>query len=113
MPAAMKLVGTISGTGAALVGLIVAIPAAWSMLELPEIASRGFVRETVKPIVLVQTTTTTAVDRLVLIQLKQSLYDAQKDPAAQTSPIIRDRIQEIQIEIERTEARVRASGQGR
>jgi aminopeptidase N len=113
----MKLIGTFAGTGAAIAGLIVSVPPAWSSLGLPEAASRAYVLDKldtrVKPLEVAQNTTTAAVDRLVLIQLKQSLYDAQKDPAASTSPIVQERIAEITAEINRTEARVNASGQGR
>lgn len=50
-----------------------------------------------------------AIDRQTLFQLQEYLDRARKDPAAATSAIVRDRIRELEQQIEQTGARIRRS----
>ena len=120
LPATFKLIGTGFGVVGAAATAIVTVPPAWAMLGLPQVAFHSYVDEQIEkaahPLKLAQNQTqqavdrtTASVDRLLLNQAKRDLYEAQKDPAAATSPVVQSRIQDIQDEIRQTQSRVDAA----
>ena len=98
---------TITATATA----IVAVPPAWEAMGLPEAASRAFVtahvQKTIDPmlqteskLLVAQAQTTAALNQILLTQLQSSLYAAQQDSAASTSPIVQQRIADLKRQIE-------------
>ncbi len=90
-------------------GAIVAVPPAWSALGLPEAASKMFVRGQVDPIKLAQADTTKAVYLLTLQQLQSSLYAAELDKAKAPSGTVDARINDLQQQIQQTQAKLNAN----
>src|SRR5579872_2303422 len=100
---------------AAVAGAIVAVPPAWSAMGLPELASKFYVMETVKPIrketkevQLAQAETTRALYQLQLQSLQGSLYAAQQDHDKAPSQTVDQRIQELQQEIQQVQTKLNA-----
>ena len=103
----------ITSTSAAIVGIAtvmttVVVPA-YTYYELPVPASQRFVQHVLTPVELAQNEQRAAIDQLLLFQLYQQLDLASKDPAAATSPIVQQRIREIQQQIADTQARINSS----
>lgn len=91
---------------------ITATGAAWAVLELPVPASKVYVHEYVKPVQMTQAQQAVAIDRFLLFQLQDSLDKARHDPAAATSPVVQERIRELQEQIQQTSARIRKASGG-
>ena len=89
-------------------GTVAAIPPAWSALELPVIATHLFVNHQIEPIRLAQADTTRAVWQLQLQNLQSSLYAAKIDQQKAPSPTVDQRIDALQQEIQRTQAKINA-----
>jgi hypothetical protein len=113
-----KAIVSVCGVIAAISGAVVAIPPAWSTLGLPEVASKTFVNQTLKPIMddnakihLAQATTAQAVNQLLLAQYQAQLYQAQKDKVAAPSPTVDQRIEELQQQIAAIQAKINSQGQ--
>lgn len=104
-----KTVTSIAGTVAAVGGAIVAVPPAWSALELPIMATRVFVGEQVKPLKLAQADTTKAVWQLQLQSLQSSLYAAKIDQQKAPSATVDQRIQDLEQQIQQTQAKINAA----
>ena len=91
---------------AAVAGAVVAVPPAWEAMGLPEVASKVFVSEKIKPIEedskqihLAQAATTKAVYQLTMIQLQNQLYQAMKDKVSAPSPTVDQQIEVLQDQI--------------
>jgi hypothetical protein len=84
---------------------MVIVPA-WSALDLPVPAFKKDLR----PILLTQSQQNVSIDQILLLELYRQLNDAQKDPAAGTSPIVQQRIRDIQAEITKTQDRINRYG---
>jgi hypothetical protein len=93
----------------AIATVILNVPAAWSMLGLPEVASKGYVREQVDPIRSAQADTTKAVYQLSLAQLQSSLYSAERDEATSPSDTVKQRIEELKDQIRQVQTKINAS----
>lgn len=91
---------------AAICGAIVAVPPAYVILEPALPASHYFVRGQIAPLRLAMDKQSTAIDRQTLFQLNEYLARAQADPAASSSPVIQERIDEIKRHIEETTTRI-------
>lgn len=102
---------TIAGGVGVIATAIVSTTNAWPRVEPYTFATSGYVREHVRsstdPIRVVQSQQSVAIDRFILYQLQESLDKAKKDPAAATSQIVRDRIEQLEDQIKKTEERVR------
>lgn len=107
-----KVVTSIFTTIAAISGAIVAIPPAYSVLEPGLPASHYFVRGQIAPLRLAMDQQAAAIDRQTLFQLNENLARAQTDPAASTSPVVKERIEEIKRHIEETTARIQKGSDG-
>lgn len=98
---------------ASICGMVVAVPPAGLIIEPFAPASAGYVRTyvagAIKPLEVAQNSTNVAVERLIKVQLEGYLDAAKKDPGAQTSPIVREKIQELQSQIDDTNARINAA----
>jgi len=110
-----KTVTSIAGMVAAVAGAVVAVPPAWEAMGLPEVASRNYVHETVRPIQLVQDKTSATLDRLYKSQLElyrsqlqDQLFRAQQDPA-QNSPTVQQRVQDLHGQIEEVTKKIDAA----
>ena len=104
----MNVVGIILSAAAAvatMAGAVAAIPPAWSALGLPD-ATKKYVVEQIAPVKLAQNQTTVAVERLLKFQIETQLDQAQKDPAAQTSPVVKQKIQELTDQLQTTNKRI-------
>jgi len=93
-------------------GSVTATAAAWATLDLPVPASRIYVHEYVKPVQFTQAQQAVAIDRFLLYQLQESLDKAKRDPAANTSPVVQERIRELDIQVRETSERIRKSPGG-
>lgn len=86
-----------------LTGSIAGVATAYPLVEPYFYVSRGALR-------LVMDKQAVATDRQTLFQLNEYLARAQQDPAAATSPIVRERIEELKRQIEQTTERLRKAG---
>ena len=98
--------------GLAAVASQVIVPA-YTYYELPVAASQRYVEKRIAPVEVAQANIgaaqshqNVAIDQLLLFQLNQQLRDAQKDPAAESSPIVQQSIRAIQEQIAATQARI-------
>jgi hypothetical protein len=66
-----------------------------------------YVLEKLAPILLVQNTQARSIDRFLLYSQQKDLAAVQSDPASKTSPVVKDRIKELQEQIQETEARIK------
>lgn len=109
-PALFKNLTVVFGSIAAVTGAITGVNAAWPVTEPLLVAHRGYVREvsdeTVKPLRLAMDKQAVATDRQSVIILKGQLDSAQRDPAAATSPIVKERIDDLRREITETIIRI-------
>lgn len=103
-----KTFTTICATIATVAGAVVAVPPAWSALGLPEVASKMFVHTQVDPLKVAQNQTGQAVNQLIMTQLQSSLYAAQQDQIRAPSQTVEQRIQELQQQIQTTQAKINA-----
>ena len=90
-----------------------AIPAAAGgyniMIGLVEpywIASHEWSRELIKPIMVVQNTQAVGMDRFLLYSQQEALAKAKADPAARTSPIVQERIRDLEAQVQDTQDRI-------
>ncbi len=93
----------------ALCGAVVAMPPAWTMIGLPEPASKVFVHEQVNPLKTAQADTTKAVWQLQLQNLRSSLYAAKLDQQKAPSPTVDQRVQDLEQEIQQTQTKINGS----
>ena len=110
-----RQITTVCAMIAAIGGAIVAVPPAWDAMALPEIASRMFVLQTVKPIKddaaaihLAQIATTKAIQELTVIQLQSQLYQAEKDRSAAPSPTVDQQITTLTGQIQSLQSKINA-----
>ena len=68
--------------------------------------ARQIARDLITPIVVVQNTQAVAIDRFILFQQQDALSKAKSDPAASLSPIVQDKVKELESQIKDTEARI-------
>jgi hypothetical protein len=101
-----KTITSISGMIAAIAGAVVAVPPAWSALGLPAVASQVFVHSLVDPLQIAQNQTTDAINQLLLSQLQGQLYQAQQDRAKAPSATVDQRIQQLEQQIQQTQAKI-------
>jgi hypothetical protein len=85
---------------------VVAVPAAWDAMGLPEVAMRSYVAPRFAHIELAQADTTRAVYLLSLAQLQSSLYAAQQDATKSPSQTVTERIQQLQQQIEQVQGKI-------
>ncbi len=104
-----RIITSTAGMVAAVAGAVVAVPPAWSALNLPVYATHVFVYEQVNPMKLSQADTTKAVWQLQLEQLKSSLYAAKLDEQKAPSQTVEQRIQDLEQQIQQTQAKLNAS----
>jgi hypothetical protein len=104
----VKRLTTICTAIAAVAGVVVAVPPAWSALGLPEIASKVFVHTQVDPLKTAQADTTKAVYQLQLSNLQSSLYAAKLDQQKAPSQTVDERIQDLTQQIQDTQAKLNA-----
>lgn len=106
-----KFVTTVCGTLIVIAGAITGTNVAWPSVEPGVPTWRGWVREHVhvvmEPVVLAQNQQAVAIDRYLQYQQQESLERALKDPAAQSSPIVRERIEELKRQLQETTERIR------
>jgi hypothetical protein len=109
----------VAGAVAVVAGAIVAVPPAWSMLGLPEVATHWWVGSELAPMRaeqmrqrMVQNQTTVAVERSTLYQLQASLDKAKQDAVAAPSATVQERIVELAAQIEETKRRIEAAARG-
>ena len=69
-------------------------------------AFRYWVRDQLQPLLLVQNTQARSIDRFLLYQQQEALVKAQTDPAAKSSPVVQERIRDLQQQVQDTEARI-------
>lgn len=69
-------------------------------------ASHGWVREWGAPILQVQNTQALSIDRFLLYQQSEALAKAQADPAFKTSPIVQERIKDLNGQVQDTQRRI-------
>lgn len=101
----LSLIGKIAGIVGAIAVSITATAAAWPLVEPLIPVTRGELR-------LVMDKQAIATDRQTLFQLQEYLDRATKDPAATTSPIVRQRIDELKNQIDQMQARIRKATGG-
>jgi hypothetical protein len=96
-----------------LFGLLAVLPtgaagAAWlgGVTESWWYVSRGYLHEWGAPIILTQNTLATAIDHNLLYQQQKDLEEVKKDPAAASSPTVRNKIKELESEVQSTSARI-------
>jgi len=106
-----KTITSIVTTLTALCAFVVAVPPAWSALGLWTPASREYVDHKVRPVEWRMAQTAAAVYQLTLTQLESALYAAQHDPAAATSPVVQQRIEELQRQIAAVQRQLETSEQ--
>ena len=68
-----------------------------------------YVREQLQPILLVQNTQARSIDRFLLYQQTEALAKAKIDPAARTSPVVQERVKDLEQQVQDTEARIKKS----
>ena len=114
-----KSITSLFGLIAALGGAVVAVPPAWTALSLPEIATRGYVHQSVDPIKAAQTelreSNTKAINRLYRSQLElyksqlvEALFRAQHDPTSATSETAQEHIRDLQDKINEVTSKINA-----
>ncbi len=69
-------------------------------------ASHDWVREWGAPILKVQNTQAVGIDRFLLFQQQNALANAKADPAAKTSPIVQEKIKNLESQSKDTQARI-------
>ncbi len=104
-----KAVTSIAGMVAAVAGAVVAVPPAWSALDLPVMATRHFVFGEVGPVRLAQADTTKAVWQLQLQNLRSSLYAAKLDQQKAPSVTVEQRVQDLEQEIQAVQSKINQS----
>lgn len=102
----LSLLAKVAGFVAAFTGAIVGAAAAWPVLEPFWYVSRAELR-------LVMDKQAVATDRQTLFQLQEYLDRAKRDPGAATSPIVQDRIRDLERQIEQTTARIQSALAGK
>ncbi len=68
-----------------------------------------YVREQLQPILMVQNTQARSIDRFLLYQQSEALAKAKSDPAAKSSPVVKERVQDLEQQVQDTEARIKKS----
>ncbi len=101
-----KTVTSICTMIAAIAGVIVAIPPAYTALGLPQVAMRSYVDPKFEHYDIAQADTTRALYQLQLQNLEGSLYSAQKDQTTSPSQTVDQRIQELQQQIQQTQQKL-------
>lgn len=83
----------------------------WAEPVLP--ALHYWVLGQLEPILKVQNTQAVGLDRFLLYQQQNALATAKIDPASKTSPIVQERIKELEAQARDTQARIcKATGKG-
>ena len=77
---------------------------AWADPAIP--ALHYWVLGQLEPILKVQNTQAVGFDRFLLYQQQNALADAKNDPASKTSPIVQERIKELESQAHDTQARI-------
>lgn len=103
-----KSITLTAGAIAAVAGAITAANSAWPIIDPAIPALHYWVNSQIAPILMVQNTQANAIDRYLLYQQMEALDKAKADSAAATSPIVKERIKDLESQIQDTEARVRA-----
>ena len=73
-------------------------------------AWHSWVRDQIAPILTAQTSQATSIDRFLLYQLQETLSKTQADPAAKSSPVVQERIKDLQDQITATQSRIDKAG---
>jgi ElaB/YqjD/DUF883 family membrane-anchored ribosome-binding protein len=68
-----------------------------------------WVRDQLEPLLLVQNTQARSIDRFLLYQQTEALSKAKADPAARSSPVVQERIKDLQDQANETEERIKKS----
>jgi hypothetical protein len=68
-----------------------------------------YVREQLEPLLLVQNTQARSIDRFLLYQQSEALAKAKIDPAARTSPVVQERVKDLEQQVQDTETRIKKS----
>jgi hypothetical protein len=68
-----------------------------------------YVREQLEPLLLVQNTQARSIDRFLLYQQTEALSKAKADPAARASPVVQERIKDLEDQARETESRIKKS----
>ncbi len=71
------------------------------------IAQRYWVREQLAPLLMVQNSQATAIDRFLLYQQQEALAKAKADPAVKISPTAQDRVRDLENQVRDTENRIK------
>lgn len=66
-----------------------------------------WVRDQLTPLHLVQSSQAVAIDRFLLYQQTEALAKAEADPGVANSPIVKERIDNLKMQIDETKARIR------
>lgn len=118
-----KLVTTAAGIGV-LASCIIYSSQAWTKLEPYTWPTSGWVRSHIHdqidsfklketdPIKVAQAQQSVAIDRFLLYQLQDTLDKARRDPAAQTSPIVQQRVKDLERQIMDTQIRLSKAPNG-
>lgn len=79
----------------------------------PVPASKHYVLELMRgelvPIKQVQNTQARSLDKFLLFQQQEALAKAKADPAASTSPVVQERVRELEQLVHETESRIKSS----
>lgn len=102
----LSRLGKLAGVIAAISGAIVSVAAAWPIVEPLWYVSRGELRQ-------IMDRQATAQDRQSIIILKGQLNDAMRDPGASNSPIVKERIKDIEKDLREAVERVTKAMTGR
>ena len=68
--------------------------------------SHSYLREWGEPIIKTQNTQAVGIDRFLLFQQQNALANAKADPAVRTSPIVQERIQNLESQEKETKLRI-------
>lgn len=98
-------IGKLATTVTLMSGAVVAVAQALPIIEPYWYVTRGEFR-------LVMDRQAVAQDRQSIIILKGQLTDAKKDPAAESSPIVKERIRDIEKDLRETTERVQKATTG-
>ena len=77
---------------------------AWADPAIP--VWRAYMREQLEPIIKIQNTQAVGIDRFILYQQQNALAAAKSDSASKTSPIVQERIRELESQAKDTQARI-------
>lgn len=106
-PQTVKIIGYCGTVFGAIYAFSQAAPVAEPYLPAHHGWVRGVFSDELAPLKMAQTQQAVAIDRFLLYQLQESLNKARSDPAANTSPVVKERVKQLEEQIKDTETRVK------